>query len=136
MTDWLVPNETEFAMLAGRPLDRRRRADPGDDRRVRRGDRPLARGHPRGARRGARPARRRSGHRARRRRPTPIDTTGAGDAFVGAFAVGLALGWSAIDAVRLGCAAAADSVTRPGTQRSFADRASAAAILAGISPAV
>jgi ribokinase len=54
-----------------------------------------------------------------------VDTTGAGDAFVGAFAVGLALGWAAVTAARLGCAAAADSVTRPGTQRSYPDRARA-----------
>jgi ribokinase len=48
-----------------------------------------------------------------------VDTTGAGDAFVGAFAFGLALGWQVIDAVRLGCACAASSVERPGTQKSF-----------------
>lgn len=47
------------------------------------------------------------------------DTTGAGDAFVGAFAFGLAAGWAERDAVRLGCAIAADSVRRPGTQSSF-----------------
>ena len=49
-------------------------------------------------------------------------------AFVGAFAVGLALGWTPAAAARLGCAAAADSVTRPGTQSSFATREAAAAI--------
>ena len=59
-----------------------------------------------------------------------MDTTGAGDAFVGGFAVGLAEGWSAIEAARLGCAFAADSVTRAGTQSSFATREDAAAILA------
>jgi ribokinase len=58
-----------------------------------------------------------------------IDTTGAGDAFVGAFAVGLALGRSPVAAVRLGCVAAADSVTRRGTQASYADTASAVALL-------
>jgi ribokinase len=51
----------------------------------------------------------------------PIDTAGAGDAFVGAFAYGLAAGYQAIDAVRLGVLCASDSVTRPGTQASFAD---------------
>ena len=61
---------------------------------------------------------------------TAIDTTGAGDAFVGAFAVGLALGMPAVDAARFGCGAAADSVTRLGTQTSYPDRAAAAAILA------
>jgi ribokinase len=50
-----------------------------------------------------------------------VDTTGAGDAFVGAFAYGLASGWAELDAVRLGCAIAADSVRRPGTQSSFPD---------------
>ena len=59
-----------------------------------------------------------------------VDTTGAGDAFVGAFAVGLAMGRSPVAAVRLGCAAAADSVTRRGTQASYPDRPAAAAILA------
>jgi ribokinase len=58
-----------------------------------------------------------------------VDTTGAGDAFVGAFAVGLAMGRAPVEAVRLGCATAADSVTRRGTQASYADRAAAAAML-------
>lgn len=61
-----------------------------------------------------------------------IDTTGAGDAFVGAFAVGLALGLPEPAAVRLGIACATDSVTRPGTQASFPDETRAAALLAGI----
>ena len=43
-----------------------------------------------------------------------VDTTGAGDAFVGAFAFGLASGWAEEDAVRLGCAIAAESVLPPG----------------------
>jgi ribokinase len=59
-----------------------------------------------------------------------LDTTGAGDAFVGAFAVGLALGRSPLAAVRLGNVAAADSVTRRGTQASYPDRSAAAGILA------
>ncbi len=52
-----------------------------------------------------------------------VDTTGAGDAFVGAFAFALAAGWDEKEAVRLGCAIAANSVTRPGTQASFPDPA-------------
>jgi MFS family permease len=59
-----------------------------------------------------------------------VDTTGAGDAFVGAFAVGLGLGWPPECAATLGCAAASDSVTRPGTQSSYPDRVRAAALLA------
>lgn len=49
------------------------------------------------------------------------DTTGAGDAFVGAFAYGLAAGLDETTSARLGVACAADSVTRPGTQASFPD---------------
>lgn len=130
-TDWLVPNEHEFALIGGGTLD----GDAGaEDARIaalgarlglslvvtlgERGAVVLPRG---GAvtRVPAFPAR-------------AVDTTGAGDAFVGAFAVGLASGWDAADAARLGCAFAADSVTRPGTQASFADREGAAAIMASI----
>ena len=48
-----------------------------------------------------------------------VDTTGAGDAFVGTFAVALAAGSRPLDAVRLGCTAGALSVQRAGTQTSF-----------------
>ena len=128
-TDWLVPNEHEFALLGGGELDG---GEAAEDERItalaarlgtalvvtlgRRGaavlepDRPVVRV--------AAPVVR------------PIDTTGAGDAFVGAFAVGLAMGWAAADAARLGCAFAADSVTRPGTQASFATGRDAQAMLA------
>jgi ribokinase len=50
---------------------------------------------------------------------TAVDTTGAGDAFVGSFAFALAQGLSAVDAARLGCACASASVVREGTQSSF-----------------
>jgi ribokinase len=61
-----------------------------------------------------------------------VDTTGAGDAFVGAFAYGLAVGLEERSAVRLGVLCASDSVTKPGTQSSFASRAEAAALLARV----
>lgn len=48
-----------------------------------------------------------------------IDTVAAGDAFVGAFATGLAEGMSVEQAVQLGNAAAAISVTRHGAQPSL-----------------
>ncbi len=44
-----------------------------------------------------------------------LETTGAGDAFNGAFASALARGVDPVEAVRFGCAAAAISVTRLGT---------------------
>lgn len=51
-----------------------------------------------------------------------IDTVAAGDAFVGAFATGLAEGLSTEQAARLGNAAAAISVTRIGAQPSLPSR--------------
>jgi ribokinase len=61
-----------------------------------------------------------------------VDTSGAGDAFLGAFAVGIASGWADTAAVELGLACASDSVMRPGTQASYPDPAAAALIVSGI----
>lgn len=58
-----------------------------------------------------------------------VDTTGAGDAFVGAFVFGLAQGRSATDAARLGCACASASVTRHGTQTSYPTSEEVASLL-------
>ncbi len=52
-----------------------------------------------------------------------IDTVAAGDAFVGAFSAGIAEGMHVEDAIRLGNAAAAISVTRRGAQPSMPTRA-------------
>jgi ribokinase len=52
-----------------------------------------------------------------------VETTGAGDAFAGGFAVALAEGKSIVDATRYGCAVAGISVTRPGTAPSMPHRA-------------
>lgn len=51
-----------------------------------------------------------------------IDTSGAGDAFIGSFATFLAEGLPEIEAVRRANLYAALSTTSPGTQKSFADR--------------
>lgn len=58
-----------------------------------------------------------------------VETTGAGDAFNGGFAAGLAEGLSPADAARLGCATAGLSVTKPGTAPSMPDRATVNALL-------
>jgi len=50
-----------------------------------------------------------------------VETTGAGDAFNGGFAAGLARGMTPLEAVRFGSATAAISVTRPGTAPSMPD---------------
>jgi ribokinase len=52
-----------------------------------------------------------------------VDTTGAGDAFIGAFAFHETAGETAETALRMAAAYAALSVTRPGTQASFASAA-------------
>ena len=127
-TDWLIPNASEFELIAEAPM-----GDSPDEvvAAVRAFGERLAvsvvvtlgeRGAlvvPRGE----------AAAWVDAPRVVAVDTTGAGDAFVGAFAVGLALGRSPVAAVRLGCAAAADSVTRRGTQASYADRAAADTIL-------
>lgn len=51
-----------------------------------------------------------------------VDTTGAGDAFNGAFCVALAEGRTMADACRFACCAATISVTRPGAAPSMATR--------------
>lgn len=50
---------------------------------------------------------------------TVVETTGAGDAFSGAFATALVRGDNLVDAVRFGCAAASLSVSRPGAALSM-----------------
>jgi ribokinase len=59
-----------------------------------------------------------------------VDTTGAGDAFIGSLAVFLAEGVGPGDAVRRANAVAALSVTRPGTQTSLPRREEAESFLA------
>jgi ribokinase len=59
-----------------------------------------------------------------------VETTGAGDAFNGGFAVALARGLQPVEAARFGCAVAGISVTRPGTAPSMPTLAEVEALLA------
>jgi ribokinase len=59
-----------------------------------------------------------------------VETTGAGDAFNGGFAVGLARGMPPREAVRFAAAVAGISVTRPGTAPSMPTLAEVEALLA------
>lgn len=131
VSDWVIPNETEFAIIAraaGVPDDPedpaalRQLAAALDSRLV------VTLGERGAALLGA------DGTVLMVEAPSvdAVDTTGAGDAFVGAFVFGLASGWSEDDAVALGCAIAADSVTRPGTQSSFPDQEHSGSIAAGV----
>jgi ribokinase len=126
---WLIPNETEFGILVG--LDR---VDPEGDQVMLAYGRSIS---PRllvtlGERGAALVTAAGEVVRVAATPVTPVDTTGAGDAFVGAFAVGLAAGLDEFAAVRLGIACASDSVTRTGTQSSFPSREAAAALLTGL----
>jgi ribokinase len=58
-----------------------------------------------------------------------VETTGAGDAFVGGFAAALAAGADPLDAARFGSAAAGISVTRPGTAPAMPRRGEIEALL-------
>lgn len=59
-----------------------------------------------------------------------VETTGAGDAFNGGFAVALAEGRDVVEAVRFGCATAGISVTRAGTAPAMPSRDEIEALLA------
>lgn len=56
------------------------------------------------------------------RKITPVDSTGAGDTFVGVLALGLAQGRPLQDAMKRGCLAASLSCLHPGAQAGMPDR--------------
>jgi ribokinase len=113
LCDYIVPNETETAALVGFALDTL------DDAR-RAGDGLLAKGVRTalitlGGRGVLYHTADRSIHVPAISSGTVIDTTGAGDAFVGGFSAALSRGFEPVEAVRFGCATAGIAVTRRGT---------------------
>jgi len=123
LATYVTPNEGELARLVGAPVpDEPSMADiEGQAARL------IARGSTRVlAKLGARGARLITADGATEwpaRHVTPVDTTAAGDAFNGAFAVALAEGADLDRAVRFATTAAAISVTRHGAQPSMPTRA-------------
>jgi len=123
LATYVTPNEGELARLVGAPVaDEPSMADiDGQAARL------IARGSTRVlAKLGARGARLITADGATEwpaRHVTPVDTTAAGDAFNGAFAVALAEGADLDRAVRFATTAAAISVTRHGAQPSMPTRA-------------
>jgi ribokinase len=120
LCDWIIPNETEFRELHGElPTsdDVLKKFRPGKNSIVTLGsqgavyisaDGQLTKvGAP---------------------RVTAVDTTGAGDAFVGTFAFSLASGKDPITAMTLGIKVASLSVTRKGAQSSYPDQAEIATL--------
>jgi sulfofructose kinase len=72
--------------------------------------------------------------RSRPPRVTALDTTGAGDAFHGALALGLANGWEEERAIALAHAVAALKCTRPGGRAGLPDRAALTAFAPDLLP--
>ncbi|MCD4863701.1 ribokinase [Pseudomonas sp. PLB05] len=117
--DYLVPNESEASLLTGLPVETLEQAEVAARQLVAAGARQVlltlgsqgllqvtadsCRHHPATA-------------------VKAVDTTAAGDTFLGGFAAGLAEGLSVEAAIALGQQAAAIAVTRPGAQPSIPTR--------------
>ncbi|ALN75178.1 ribokinase [Aureimonas sp. AU20] len=114
---FLAPNETELAILSGLPVGDEREAEVAARSLIAKGVGTVI------VTMGSRGALLVEAEATRRVEPvrvTPVDTTGAGDAFIGAFAHFHAAGKPVFDALETAAAYAADSVTKRGTQKSYA----------------
>ena len=111
VTDWIIPNETEFEQLHGQ-------LPTGDEilKSFRPGKNSIV---TLGAEGAVLIANDGTITRVRAPKVTAVDTTGAGDAFVGTFAYGLASGKNPVTAMQLGIQVASMSVTRKGAQSSY-----------------
>jgi ribokinase len=119
LTDLCVPNETEATLLTGVATDTLDGAAAAARSLHRRGPRAVI------VTLGSRGCLVDEGHGAEHFPARPVaavDSTGAGDAFLGALASALASGAGLRDAVPIAAAAATLSVTRPGAQTSFPTR--------------
>jgi ribokinase len=119
--DYLTPNETEAATLTGLPVTNIAGAERAADSLLARGARNVV------VTLGAQGA---FVKNARVAKHVPavhagpvVETTGAGDAFNGGFAIALAEGRDIVAATQFGCAVAGISVTRHGTAPSMPTRA-------------
>lgn len=114
--DYLIPNESEAALLSGLPVDSLESAGAAAAHLRRAGAAKviLTLGE-----RGALFVDEDGARHFPTRAVRAVDTTAAGDTFVGAFAAGLARGFDEAEAIRFGQRAAALSVTRAGAQPSI-----------------
>lgn len=123
LTDWLIPNEIEFMQIHSMnssPISDEIIASlrPGQPTVVTLGAAGAALVHASG-----------KVDRIAAPKAVALDSTGAGDCFIGAFASALLLGLDAPNAVKFGCQAAAISVARKGAQSSYPTREEIAQIL-------
>lgn len=127
LCDYLTPNETEAAGLTGRPVASVADAERAADALLARGARNVV------VTLGEQGALVKNADLAERvlafDAGPVVETTGAGDAFNGGFAVGLAEGMDVVAATRFGCAVAGISVTRMGTAPSMPRRSEVEALL-------
>ena len=120
LCDWIIPNETEFRELHGElPTsdDVLKNFRPGKNSIVTLGSQGAVYVSP-------------DGQLTKVGAPkvTAVDTTGAGDAFVGTFAFSLASGKDPVTAMTLGIKVASFSVTRKGAQSSYPNQAEIATL--------
>ena len=114
LTDWIIPNETEFRELHGQlPTSDEilKSFRVGKSSIVTLGSKGAVYISPEG-----------QVHYAEAPKVSAVDTTGAGDSFVGSFAYALASGRDPIDAMKFGISIASLSVTRKGAQSSYPDQ--------------
>ena len=114
---FFIPNETELAILTGMPVDTEVEVAAAARSLLDKGFGTVI------VTLGSRGALLLTPSEARRIEPvrvTPVDTTGAGDAFVGSFARFFADGVPVEAALKQAARYAADSVTRRGTQKAYA----------------
>lgn len=114
--DYLIPNESEAAALTGLPVDSTASADAAASALLAAG---VSKVIVTLGEQGALFASKSRSEHFPAPKVQPIDTTAAGDTFVGGFAAALADGKSESDAIRFGQVAAALSVTRSGAQPSI-----------------
>ena len=114
LCDWIIPNETEFRELHGQlPTSDEilKSFRVGKSSIVTLGSKGAVYISPEG-----------QVHYAEAPKVSAVDTTGAGDSFVGSFAYALASGRDPIDAMKFGISIASLSVTRKGAQSSYPDQ--------------
>jgi ribokinase len=129
LVDYLVPNETEAAMLTGMPVHGATQAEAAARLLMERGAQCVI--ITLGAQGALVCERGTAGLLVQPVNAGPVvDTTGAGDAFCGGFAAALSEGRTVLEAVTFGCATAGLSVTRAGTAGSMPMRDEIDALLA------
>ncbi len=127
LCDYLTPNESEAAALTGLPVENVEQAECAADVLLARGVRNVV--VTLGSRGALVKSDRLVAHVNAFDAGPVVETTGAGDALNGGFAVGLSEGMDVVSAVRFGCAVAGLSVTRHGTAPSMPMRNEVDALL-------